>query len=338
MSTRIRFAVTALWDFFMKLATLNDGSRDGQLVVVSRDLMSAHYATGIANHMQQVLDDWNFCSPQLQDLSDTLNHGKARHTFAFDARLCLAPLPRAYLFAVGNTYANPAAPNAPTDPVRLAFADELQGACAPLRCGHAVQEPDFEAAIAVLTGDVAQGSTATQALESVRLLMLASHTHYRAWASQATLTLMAQPCTAFSPVAVTPDELSWDGDTAWARGRLNLSLQCSLNGRKFGLCEAGKNMHMNFGDLIASLCQTRRLRAGSLVSSGEVRNLDASRGCSSVFTRRAYELAQTGTVKTPWLAQGDSVMVDMKGGNGLSVFGAIDQDVHIGLQAEPPAA
>lgn len=322
----------------MKLATLNDGSRDGQLVVVSRDLMSAHYATGIANHMQHVLDDWNFHSPQLQDLYDTLNHGKARHAFAFDARLCLAPLPRAYLLAVGDAYANPTAPNTPAAPMRLAFADELQGACSPLRSSHAVQEPDFEAAIAVLTGDVAQGSTATQALESVRLLMLANHVHYRAWANQPTLALMAQPCTAFSPVAVTPDELSWDGDTAWARGRLHLSLQCSINGRKFGLCEAGKDMRVHFGELIASLCQTRRLRAGSLVSSGEVRNLDTSRGYSSVFTRRAYEVAQTGTAKTPWLAQGDSVMIDMKGRNGMSVFGAIDQDVHIGLQPEPPAA
>jgi fumarylacetoacetate (FAA) hydrolase len=322
----------------MKLATMNDGSRDGQLVVVSRDLMSAHYATGIANHMQQVLDDWNFHSPQLQDLYNTLNHGKARHAFAFDARLCLAPLPRAYLFAVGNAYANPASPDTPIDPMRLAFADELQGPCAPLRGSHAVQQADFEAAIAVVTGDVAQGSTTTQALEAVRLLMLASHTHYRAWASQTALTLMAQPCTAFSPVAVTPDELSWGGDAAWARGRLNLNLQCSLNGRKFGLCEAGKDMRMHFGDLIASLCQTRCLRAGSVVSSGEVRNQDASRACSSVLTRRAFEAAQTGAAKTPWLAQGDSVMIEMKGRDGLSVFGAIDQDVHIGLQPEPPAA
>ena len=320
----------------MKLATMNDGSRDGQLVVVSRDLMSAHYATGIANHMQHVLDDWGFYSPQLQDLYDTLNHGKARHAFAFDARLCLAPLPRAYLMAVGDAYANPAAPNTPARPMRLAFADELHSARAPLRCSHAAQEPDFEAAMAIITGDVPLGSSATQAIESVRLLMLASHTHYRGWADKPALALVAQTCTAFSPVAVTPDELVWDGDTTWARGRLNLSLQCSVNGRKFGLCEAGKNMNMHFGDLIARLCQTRRLRAGSIVSSGEVRNLDKHQACSSVLTRRAMELAQTGTAKTPWLAQGDSVMIDMKGRDGLSVFGAIDQDVHIGLQADTP--
>lgn len=327
----------------MKLATLNDGSRDGQLVVVSRDLMSAHYATGIADHMQHVLDDWNFLSPQLQDLYDTLNHGKARHAFAFEARLCMAPLPRAYLMAVGDAYARPAAhPAGPGSsaatavPLRLAFADALLGARAPLSCAHAAQLPDFEAAVAVVTGDVPQGATPAQALDAVRLLTLANHTHYRAWQDQSALALSAQPHTAFSPVAVTTDEFIRGDERAWRKGRLNLTLQCSVNGRKFGLCEAGRDMVTHFGELLAHLCQTRRLRAGSIVSSGEVRSLDASHGCSSVATRRLLELAQSGSNKTPWLAQGDSVLIDMKGPDGQSVFGAIDQDVQIGLQAVTP--
>lgn len=329
----------------MKLATLNDGSRDGQLVVVSRDLMSAHYATGIADHLQHVLDDWNFLSPQLQDLSDSLNHGKARHAFVFDPRLCMAPLPRAYLMAVGNAYvppaANPAgsAPPVATTPLRLAFADALLGARAPLSCANAAQWPDFEASVAVITGDVPQGAAPAQALEAVRLLALANHTYYRAWQDQPVLALSAQPHTAFSPVAVTTDEFMHGGESAWQQGRLHLSLQCSVNGRKFGLCEAGSDMANHFGELLAQLCQTRRLRAGSIVSSGEVRNLAASHGCSSLVTRRLLELAQSGSSKTPWLAQGDSVLIDMKGRDGQSVFGAIDQDVQIGVQAAAmPAA
>ena len=329
----------------MKLATLNDGSRDGQLVVVSRDLMSAHYATGIADHMQHVLDDWNFISPQLQDLSDTLNHGKARHAFVFDPRLCMAPLPRAYLMAVGDAYARPAAKlpglaaSLPTAaPLRLAFSDALLGACAPLSCAHAAQGLDFEAAVAVITGDVAQGANPAQALEAVRLLALANHTHDRAWHDQPALALSAQPHTAFSPVAVTTDEFVRGGESAWRQGRLSLTLQCSVNGRKFGLCEAGSGMSTHFGELLAHLCQARHLRAGSIVSSGEVRMLDTSHGCSSVATRRALELAQSGSSKTPWLAQGDSVWIDMKGRDGQSVFGAIDQDVQIGAQTATPAS
>ena len=329
----------------MKLATLNDGSSDGQLVVVSRDLASAHYATGIADHMQHVMDDWNFISPQLQDLYDTLNHGKARHAFAFDTRQCMAPLPRAYLMAVGDAYLQHAEtqaatilPNASPTALHLGFSDALSGACAPLTCANAAQHPDFAAGVAVITGDVPQGATPAQALDAVRLLALANHTHYRALQNQPGLALMAEPFTAFSPVAVTPDELVWAGESAWAHGRLNLTLQCSVNGRKLGTCDAGSDMRTHFGELIAQLCQTRRLRAGTLVSSGEVRNSDASRGSSSIATRRALEATQNGVAKTPWLAQGDSVTIDMKGPDGQSVFGAVDQDVQIGLQTALAAA
>jgi len=322
----------------MKLATLNDGSRDGQLVVVSRDLTSAHYATGIANRLQEVLEDWNFLSPQLQDLSDSLNHGRARHAFAFDPHQCLAPLPRTYLLAVGQAYAHPAPPATPCAPLRLAFGDELQGPCAPLPGSSAAQALDFEAALAVITGDVAQAASPAQALDAVRLLVLASHSHYRALAEQPSRALLSTPRTAFSPVAVTPDELMRGGESAWIHGRLNLPLQCSVNGRKFGLCDAGSDMSTHFGELIAQLCQTRRLRAGSIVSSGEVRNQDSSRGCSSIATRRAREAAQDGKSKTPWLAQGDSVTIELKGRDGQSVFGAIDQDVQIDAQPTTPAA
>ncbi len=310
----------------MKLATLNDGSRDGQLVVVSRDLSMAHYATGIADHMQQVVADWNFMSPQMQDLSDTLNHGKARHAFPLDTRLCMAPLPRTSLMAIGDAFVNQSQANAGQPrlvaTLRLGFSDELLGPCAPLRCARASQRLDFEAALAVVTGEVPQGASPEQALDGVRLLMLANHVYLRQVSG-----LMGAPYTAFSPVAVTPDELAVGGESVWTQGRLKLTLSCTVNGRQLGQCDAGQDMQFHFGQLIATLCQTRRLRAGAIVSSGEVRNLDASLGCNSVASLRALETQQGGKAKTPWLGQGDSVGVDMKGRDGLSVFGALDQDV-----------
>jgi fumarylacetoacetate (FAA) hydrolase len=308
----------------MKLATLNDGSRDGQLVVVSRDLCTAHYATGIAGHLQQVLDDWNFMSPQLQDLYDTLNHGKARHAFVLDPRQCLAPLPRAHLLAVGRAFERNDALN-----LRLGFADELVGPCAPFRCAQADQQPDFEAALAVITGDVSQGASPAQALESIRLLALASHGQLRALQVVDGQRLAGEPQTAFSPVAVTPDEWGQGPDSVWTGGRLGLTLQCTVNGRKLGLCDAAQGMQAHFGQLIAALCQTRRLRAGAIVSSGEVRGPDASRGSFSLASRRSLEQQQQGLAKTSWLAQGDNVCIDMKGRDGQSVFGPIDQQVSV---------
>ncbi len=312
----------------MKLATLNDGSRDGQLVVVSRDLSTAHYATGIADRLQQLLDDWNFMAPQLQDLYDTLNHGKARHAFPLDTRQCLAPLPRASLLAVADAYTKPTQAKASladlAATLQLEFADDLAGPRATLRCAHAAQLLDFEAALAVVTADVPQGATPERALDGVRLLMLANHVHLRQLPG-----LIGRSQTAFSPVAVTPDELVFGGDSAWVGGRLGLTLQCTVNGRKFGLADAAQDMRFHFGQLISLLCQTRRLRAGAIFSAGDVRSADASRGGSSIASRRALELLQDGVAKTPWLAQGDSLCIEMKGRDGQSVFGALDHDVQV---------
>src|SRR5213592_4215769 len=168
----------------MKLATYKDGSRDGQLVIVSRDLASAHYATGIATKLQQALDDWNFVSPQLQDLYTTLNSGKARHAFPFDPALCMAPLPRAYQWADGSAYLNHVelvrkARNAEvpesfyTDPLMYqGGSDDFLGPCDDIVCASEDFGIDFEAEVAVITGDVTMGATPDAALEGIRLLML----------------------------------------------------------------------------------------------------------------------------------------------------------------------
>jgi fumarylacetoacetate (FAA) hydrolase len=332
----------------MKLATYRDGSRDGQLVVVSRDLQSAHYATGIAARLQQVLDDWNFLAPQLQDLAETLNGGKARHAFPFEAAQCLAPLPRAYQWADGSAYINHvelvrAARNAEVpktyyeDPLMYqGGSDDFLGPCDEARFGSEEWGIDFEAEVAVVTGDVPMGATPDQALDGVRLLMLANDWSLRklipAELAKGFGFFQSKPATAFSPVAVTPDEL---GD-AWAGGRLNLVLQSSWNGRKVGMCEAGPEMTFHFGQLIAHICKTRNVRAGSIVGSGTVSNrgvegaggkLEWPRGYSCIAEKRAIETIQDGQPATEFMRFGDTIRIEMKGRDGQSVFGAIEQKV-----------
>jgi fumarylacetoacetate (FAA) hydrolase len=307
----------------MKLATLKDGSRDGQLVVVSRDLMSAHYATGIADRLQQALDDWNFISPQLQDLYDTLNHGKARHAFVFEARQCMAPLPRAYLLALGDAYAIGSGALAAA---HLEFSDPLCGPCTPL-VPDAKNVLDFAAALAVVTADIPRYASPGQALDGVRLLMLANHVLQRAAADPAESPVAATLLSAFSPVAVTPDELIWHGSPAWQNGRLNLDLQCKSNGHSLAKVNVADSMGASFGELLSHLCQSRQLCAGSIVSSGELRFADATSGFCSIATRPAYEASQTGSFQTPWLSAGDTLQLEVTGPDGQSVFGAITQAV-----------
>jgi fumarylacetoacetate (FAA) hydrolase len=332
----------------MKLATYKDGSRDGQLVVVSRDLATAHYATGIAGRLQQVLDDWNFLAPQLQDLYLTLNLGKARHAFPFDPAQCMAPLPRAYQWADCSAYMNHvelvrAARNSevPTnyyeDPlVYQGGSDDFLGPCDPARFLSEEWGIDFEAELAVITGDVPMGASPDQALDGVRLLMLANDWSLRALVPGELAKnfgfFQSKPATAFSPVAVTPDELG----EAWDKGRAHVVLQSSWNGRKVGMCEAGPEMTFHFGQLIAHIAKTRNVRAGSIVGSGTVSNkgvpdakgkVDWPKGYSCIAEKRAIETIQDGQPSTGYMRFGDTIRIEAKGKDGQSIFGAIDQAV-----------
>jgi fumarylacetoacetate (FAA) hydrolase len=314
----------------MKLATYKDGTRDGQLVVVSRDLSTAHYATGIATRMQQALDDWGFIAPQLQDLYDTLNHGKARHAFPFDPALCMAPLPRAYQRVTGTAYASHAALLGEADvdlAVHQAVSDSLLGAHDRVVCANENLGVDFSAEIAVITGDVPMGASVDEALESVRLVLLSNAITLRNVNSR----LQSQPVAAFSPVAVTLDEL---GD-AWDNGCLHLTVQVTWNGRKVGMCDAGTDMTHSFGQLVAHASKTRALRAGTVVNSGTVSNAgfekngktEWPKGYSCIAEKRAMEIALDGNAKTEYLKFGDTLRIEAKGKDGQSVFGAMDQEL-----------
>jgi fumarylacetoacetate (FAA) hydrolase len=323
----------------MKLATYKDGSRDGQLVVVSRDLTLAHYASGIATRLQQVLDDWNFLSPQLEELSQTLNHGKARHAFAFDPQMCMAPLPRAYQWADGSAFINHVelvrkarGSEVPesfyTDPLMYqGGSDDFIGARDDIVCASDEFGIDFEAEVAVVTGDVAMGTAPDAAIDAVRLVMLANDVSLRnlipAELAKGFGFVQSKPATAFSPVAVTPDELG----AAWKGGRVHLNLESVWNGKRVGLTDAGPEMTFHFGQLIAHLCKTRNVRAGSVIGSGTVSNKDWSRGYACIAEKRAIETIESGAPKTAFMQFGDTVRIEMKGAEGLSVFGAIEQKV-----------
>jgi fumarylacetoacetate (FAA) hydrolase len=331
----------------MKLATLKDGSRDGALVVVSRDLSSAHYATGIAAKLQQALDDWNFISPQLQDLYETLNNGKARHAFPFEPKNCMAPLPRAYQWADGSAYINHvelvrAARKSEvpqsyyTDPLMYqGGSDDFLGPRDEAIVPSEDFGIDFESEIAVVTGDVKMGCTPEEALEGVRLLMLANDWSLRNLIPDELAKgfgfFQSKPATAFSPVAVTPDEL---GD-AWANGRVHLTIQSQWNGRTVGMCDAGPDMTFHFGQLIAHIGKTRNIRAGSIVGSGTISNRAVEKdgkkewpkGYSCIAEKRAIETILDGKPSTAFMKFGDTIRIEMKAKDGQSVFGAIDQKV-----------
>jgi fumarylacetoacetate (FAA) hydrolase len=323
----------------MKLATYQDGSRDGQLLVVSRDLETAHYASGIATRLQQLLDDWNFISPQLEELYQTLNNGKARHAFAFEPEKCMAPLPRAYQWADGSAYINHVelvrkARNAEvpesfyTDPLMYqGGSDDFLGPREPIVCRDLDWGLDFESEVAVVTGDVPMGTAPDAALEGIRLMMLANDVSLRnlipTELAKGFGFFQSKPATAFSPVAATPDEL---GD-AWRGGRVHLNLESVWNGRRVGLTDAGPEMTFHFGELIAHICKTRNVRAGSIVGSGTVSNKDWSRGYSCIAEKRAIETIEGGAPKTAFMQAGDTIRIDMKGLDGQSVFGAIEQTV-----------
>ena len=323
----------------MKLATYKDGSRDGQLVVVSRDLSQAHFATGIATRLQAVLDDWNFLSPLLNDLYVTLNHGKARHAFPFDPASCMAPLPRAYQWADGSAYLNHVelvrkarGAEVPEsfygDPLMYqGGSDDFIGPCDPVPFRDTSWGIDFEAEVAVVTGDVPMGASPEQGLDGIRLVMLANDWSLRnlipAELAKGFGFFQSKPATAFSPVAVTPDEL---GD-AWQGGRLHLPLQSFWNGRKVGHCDAGPEMTFHFGQLVAHVAKTRNVRAGSVIGSGTVSNQDWSHGYSCIAEKRAIETIEQGEPKTGFLQFGDVIRIEMKGRDGHSLFGAIEQQV-----------
>lgn len=333
----------------MKLASLKSG-RDGQLVVVSKDLTRAVEASDIAPTMQAALDEWEMLAPQLKDLSDRLNRGVV-DGFTFEQAHCASPLPRTFQWADGACYLNHLAlarlargvelPRSfYSEPlIRQGGSDNLIGPRDPIEVmrdeGWGV---DFEAQVAVIVDDTPAAVSPDAAMRQIKLVTLANAVALRALASQEVAKgygfYQSRPSASFSPCAVTPDELG----IAWDGGKVHLPLYSKVNGLIFGKPNAGVDMAFDFPMMIAHAAKTRNLCAGTIIGSGPVSNVgrtgqgaeavaDGGVGYSCISELRMIETVQTGKPITPFLSYGDRVEIEMLDASGRSIFGRIDQRV-----------
>jgi fumarylacetoacetate (FAA) hydrolase len=322
----------------VKLASLKQ-SRDGILVVVSRDLSRYVAVPHIAHTLQTALDDWADAAPRLMRVYDLLNEGPAAGEKPFDPRECAAPLPRAYQWADGSAYVTHVElvrrargadmpPSFWTDPLMYqGGSDSVLGPCDPVPVADDSWGIDFEGEVAVITDDVRMATDATHAEKHIKLLMLVNDVSLRnlipAELAKGFGFFQSKPASSFSPVAVTPDEL----DQAWSGGKVHLPLRVFLNGDLFGEPNAGEDMTFSFPQLIAHAARTRSLCAGSIIGSGTVSNKDGTRGSACIAERRSLETVENGSPKTPFLKFGDRVKIEMLDLDGRSIFGGIDQEV-----------
>jgi fumarylacetoacetate (FAA) hydrolase len=332
----------------MKLASLKSG-RDGRLVVVSRDLMRMIPADPIAPTLQAALDCWADTAPQLKTLSEALNSGPVEGERSFDETACASPLPRAYQWADGSAYVNHVelvrkarGAEIPesfwTDPLMYqGGSDAFIGPRDPIPLESDEWGIDFEAEVTVITGDVPMGASAAVAAQHIHLFMLVNDISLRGLIPPELAKgfgfFQSKPSSAFSPVAVTPDELG----EAWRGGKVHLPLVSSLNGELFGQPEAGVDMTFDFATLIAHAAKTRPLGAGAIVGSGTVSNKlddgpgkpigEGGVGYSCIAERRMIETILDGKPATDFMTFGDRVRIEMLDAEGTSIFGAIDQIV-----------
>jgi len=331
------FGSSLLFSFDMKLATLRDGSPDGELVVVSRDLTRAVRARGIAPNLLTALETWSAAEPRLRALSGALESGDAAGTLDFPTASVAAPLPRTWQWLDASAFkshgelmarafkqdVSEAKPGAPL--MYQGGSDDFVGPWTDMPLPSEEDGIDFEAELAVVTDRVPMGTPASSALEHVKLVMLANDASLRSFAAAEKKSgfgwIHAKPATSFSPVAVTTDELG----TAWRDGRVHLPVRVAWNGRKFGRPNAGE-MSFGFHDLIAHAAYSRNLSAGTIIGSGTISNDDyATVGSACITERRAIEMAERGAAVTSYMRFGDRVRIEVLDYDGQTIFGAIDQ-------------
>lgn len=333
----------------MKLATYRDGTRDGQLVVVSRDLTRAVRVPEIASTMQYALDHWDTVEQSLRECYIALNNGKCPDDFGFHQAECESPLPRAYQWADGSAYVNHVelvrkARNAEMpstfweDPLMYqGGSDSFLGPRDKIEMPSDEWGIDFEAEVAVITGDVPMAVSEQKAGSYIRLLMLVNDVSLRGLIpgelAKGFGFFQSKPSSAFSPVAVTPDELG----EHWKESKVHLPLQSTYNGNLFGKPDAGQDMTFNFARLIAHAAKSRPLAAGSIIGSGTVSNKQGTEhgssieeggvGYSCIAEVRMIETIRDGKPATAFMRFGDSIKIEMLQPDGQSIFGSIQQDV-----------
>jgi fumarylacetoacetate (FAA) hydrolase len=320
----------------MRLATLNDGSLDGRLILVSQD--GRHATTAPASTLIGALQNWTQAEPALRECAAALEAGKAA-TLAFDPRRCGAPLPRSPQWLDASAFLNhgrlmetafgtPPIPDFDTVPVMYQGAsDDFLGPHADVPLPDEADGIDFEGEFGVVVDEVPMGASPAEALAAVRLVVQLNDWSLRALGQREVRTgfgfLQAKPSTAFAPCAVTPDALG----PAWDGGRLRLRLHIEWNGVRFGEPSAAA-MNFDFGQLIAHAARTRRLKAGTLVGSGTVSNIERAAGSACIAERRMIEKIDQGSIRTGFMRFGDRVRMEARFENGEpGPFGVLDQRV-----------
>jgi fumarylacetoacetate (FAA) hydrolase len=320
----------------MKLATIRNGSRDGSLVVVNKDHTTAAPIPGVAT-MQQLLDNWSKCSAAALAVSKDLAAGTAEDTILFSEGNCESPLPRAFQWADGSAYLNHVrlvrkarGAEMPesflTDPLMYqGGSDTFLGPRDAVPFASESYGADMEAEVAVIVDDTPMGVSADDALGYIRLVMIVNDVSLRGLIPNELAKgfgfFHGKPSSAFSPLAVTLDELG----SNWKEGKLHLPLVTKLNGKVIGKPNAGVDMNFHFGELIAHAAATRSLSAGTIIGSGTVSNEDPETGVSCLAELRMIETIDTGKPTTPFLSFGDRVEIEMFDNSGNSIFGRIDQ-------------
>ncbi|HEV3431888.1 MAG TPA: fumarylacetoacetate hydrolase family protein [Paraburkholderia sp.] len=328
----------------MKFATLRSAGRDGELLIVSRDLTRAVSAHDIAPNLLDALERWNDVEPHLARRYAALNAGHADNAFAFDPHACAAPLPRSPQWCDASAFLNHGRlmerafdtapiPDFDTLPVMYQGAsDDFLGASDDALLPDEAHGIDFEGEFGVITDAVPMGVEASEALERVRLIVQLNDWSLRALGPREMKSgfgfLQAKPSTSFAPVALTPDELGAD----WHDGRVDLRLWVEWNGAWFGN-PSGREMNFDFGTLIAHAARTRRLHAGTIIGSGTVSNADRTVGSACIAERRVIEILGQGAPCTPFMKFGDRVRMVALTGQDEAPFGEIDQRV---CRAAPP--
>lgn len=323
----------------MKLASLQSGGRDGRLVVVNRELNQAVAVPEIAHTLQQAMDQWSLAEPRLQEVYRKLQAGQCSDAFAFQVDDLASPFPRGYQFLDGSVYLHhmekarkargAAMPNNyKTEPLMYqGLSDRYCGPREPMRLPGEEFDADYEAEVAVVLDDVPMGTTAEQARQHIKLVMLLNDYTLRALTKTELPKgfgfMQAKPTSSFSPVAVTPDEL---GD-AWDGFKLSLPLISEINGRRMGQPNAGVDMFFTYPDLIAHAARTRSLGAGTIIGAGSVSNQDESSGFGCIAEARIHEELTHGQAQTPFFRFGDVVRIEMFDASGQSIFGAIEQSI-----------
>ncbi len=322
----------------MKLATLNDGSRDGKLLVVDRALSRIADASDIAPNLQAALEDWQQAAPRLNQRYQALQAGEV-DSQPYLAEQLHSPLPRAWQFLDGSAYlphvervrkarGAEMPPSFLHDPLMYqAVSDGFLAPLEPIRMADEAWGIDFEAEIGVIVDDVPMGITAEAAADHIQLLVILNDVSLRnlipAELAKGFGFLQSKPRSSFAPVAVTPDELG----EAWRDCKVHLPLLSTYNGEWFGHPEAGEDMQFNFAQLIAHAAKTRPLAAGTIIGSGTIANQDTSRGASCLAEKRMLEIIEHGEARTPFMAFGDTIRIEMRDADGQSIFGIIEQEV-----------